>query len=87
MATIELKISQVISSFNQDPLFVFFLDMRKSYDTVDRVASSRPWRVMTRGHIYEISLQTSGSTRRLSQDKMVTKDRPLRPIRVQHRVG
>ena len=35
-AILELKISQELDSVDQDPLFLVFLDLRKSYDTVDR---------------------------------------------------
>ena len=32
----ELKLTQYISRVDQYPLFLVFLDLRKSYDTVDR---------------------------------------------------
>ena len=32
---IELKISQELSSVNQEPLFLVFLNLKKAYDTVD----------------------------------------------------
>ena len=33
---LELKLAQELSSINQDPLFLVILDLRKSYDTLDR---------------------------------------------------
>ena len=36
MAITELKLAHEISSIDQDPLFLVFLDLRKEYDTVDR---------------------------------------------------
>ena len=36
MAIIELKLAQKLSRIYQDPLFLEFLDLRKSYDTLDR---------------------------------------------------
>ena len=35
-STMEINISQDLDSIYQDPLFLVFLDLRKSYDTVDR---------------------------------------------------
>ena len=35
-AIMELKFTQELSSIDQDPLFLVFLDIRKSYDTVDQ---------------------------------------------------
>ena len=32
---LKLKLSQELTSLNQDPLFLVFLDLHKSYDTVD----------------------------------------------------
>ena len=32
----ELKLSQELAIFDQDPLFLFFLNLRKAYNTVDR---------------------------------------------------
>ena len=33
---LKLKLSQELTSLNQDPLFLVFLDLHKSYDTVER---------------------------------------------------
>ena len=33
---LDLKLSQELASSDQDPLFLVFLDLRKSYDTVDQ---------------------------------------------------
>ena len=35
MVILELKLSQELESVEQAPLFVVFLDLRKSYDTID----------------------------------------------------
>ena len=32
----ELKLAHELTSIDQDPLFLFFVDLRKAYDTVDR---------------------------------------------------
>ena len=32
----KLNLAQELTSIYQDPLFLFFLDTRKSYDTVDQ---------------------------------------------------
>ena len=32
----ELNLAQELSSIDQDPLFLVFLDLRKAYDTVDK---------------------------------------------------
>ena len=36
-ATMELNIAQYLSSINQYPLLLVFLDLTKAYDTVDRI--------------------------------------------------
>ena len=36
-ATMDIKLTQELASFNQDPLFLVFLNMRKAYNTVDHV--------------------------------------------------
>ena len=34
-AILELKLAQELASMDQDPLFLVFLDLKRSYDTVD----------------------------------------------------
>ena len=35
MAIMELKLAQELAIIDQDPLFLVFLELRKSYDTMD----------------------------------------------------
>ena len=35
-AIMELNLAQYIARVNHNPLFMFFLDLRKAYDTMDR---------------------------------------------------
>ena len=50
-AIMELKIVEYLASVDQDPLFLVFLDLRKSYDILDR------WRLLQLLAVYGAGLK------------------------------